>query len=214
MASRSSNMVIAAFTEEQTARLSGITVNKLRYWDRTGFFHPSFAAENRRVAYSRIYSFTDVAALRVLAVLINQYSVPVQHLRKVAERLCSMDNSAWARTELFVLKKRVNFIDPEDGKQREVVSGQYAIGIPLDKVVADTKRDIENLSKRQPDQIGEISRNKYVAGNAAVVAGTRITVDAILAFADEGYSIDQIIKEYPSLSEADIKAAIEYGKAA
>ena len=207
-------MVIAAFTEEQTARLSGISVNKLRYWDRTGFFHPSFAAENRRTAYSRIYSFTDVAALRVLAVLINQYSVPVQHLRKVAERLCAMDNGAWARTELFVLKRRVNFIDPDDGKQREIVSGQYAIGIPLDKVVADTKRDIEKLSKREPAQIGAISRDKYIAGNAPVVAGTRITVEAIKEFAEAGYTIEQIIKEYPSLSKADVIAAIKYGKAA
>ena len=77
--------LIRAFSEDHVERLTGISKGQLRYWDRTGFFVPAFAHGNRRAAFSRVYSFKDVAALRVLNVLRNQYAVPLQHLRKVAE---------------------------------------------------------------------------------------------------------------------------------
>jgi DNA-binding transcriptional MerR regulator len=60
---------IAAFSEEQVERLTGLNTAQLRYWDRMGFFQPSYAGENRRIAYSRIYSFKDVVGLRTLGLL-------------------------------------------------------------------------------------------------------------------------------------------------
>ena len=212
MSSADPKTVVSAFTEDQASRLTGVSVHQLRYWDRTKLFVPEFADENRRVAYSRIYSFQDIASLRVLNVLTKQYSISVQHLREVAKKLCSMDNSAWVRTVLYVLKKRVNFIDPEDGKQKEVVSGQYALGIPLEQVVSDTKRDIAALSKRDPSKEGNVEQNRFIASNAPVVAGTRIPVAAIQSFANAGYTVEQIMKEYPSLTKADIQSAISFKK--
>jgi len=210
MNSQPANQVVSAFTEDQASRLTGISVHQLRYWDRTQLFSPQFAAKDRRSPYSRVYSFQDIAALRVLNVLTSQYSVSVQHLREVSKKLCSMDNGAWARTTLYVLKRKVNFVDPQDGKQKEVVSGQYAIGIPLEKVVSDTKRDVEKISAREPAKIGKIEQSRFVASNAPVIAGTRIPVKAIKSFADAGYSVEQIINEYPSLSAEDIVAAISF----
>jgi len=204
------NPVISAFTEDQASRLTGVSVHQLRYWDRTGLFCPQFAEENRKAAFSRVYSFQDIAALRVLHVLTNEHSVSVQHLREVAGKLCKMDNSAWARTTLYVLKGRVNFDDPEDGRQREIVSGQYSIGIPLEKVMSDTQRDIKSLSKRNEDQVGKIMRNRNISHNAPVISGTRIPVRAIKNFYDDGYSVQQSIEEYPSLSTADVEAALQF----
>ncbi|WP_284178926.1 DUF433 domain-containing protein [Rhabdaerophilum sp. SD176] len=210
MTIQSEKQVVSAFTEDQASRLSGISVHQLRYWDRTGLFSPQFADENRRAAYSRVYSFQDITALRVLNVLTKQYSVSVQHLREVAEKLCALDNSAWSRVTLYVLNRRVNFDDPEDGRQREVVSGQYSIGIPLEKVVSDTRRDIKDLSERDAKQIGKIQRSRNVSHNAPVISGTRIPVRAIKNFHEDGYTIEQILAEYPSLSAADVKAAIDF----
>ena len=104
--------VIAAFSEEQVQRLTGLTASQLRYWDRTGFFVPSQAEENRRVAYSRIYSFKDLVALRVIYVLRNQYRVPLQHLRKVAEKLHHLADDKWLATTLYVLNRKVVFEEP------------------------------------------------------------------------------------------------------
>ena len=54
------NNAIAAFSEEHATRLTGVTKSQLRYWDRTNFFVPSYAEENRRVVFSRVYSFKDI----------------------------------------------------------------------------------------------------------------------------------------------------------
>src|SRR5262245_51687317 len=101
--------VIQAFSEEHVERLTGLTVHQLRHWDRTGFFTPSFAEENRNAAFSRIYSFRDVASLRVLAILRKQ-DVSLQHLRKVSTKLSHLGDERWIKTTLYVLKKRVVFI--------------------------------------------------------------------------------------------------------
>ena len=203
-------MIILAFTEEQVERLTGISKRQLRYWDKTDFFTPAFVSENRRVAYSRIYSFTDVASLRVLNVLRNQYRVPLQHLRAVAKELPQMSTDKWTTTELFVLNRRVVFAEPGTNKYREIVSKQYVIGIALNVVLSDTERDIEDLNRRDESTIGKVTRSRNICHNSWVIAGTRIPVVAIKRFAEEGYTIGQIREEYPTLTEADIRSAIQH----
>lgn len=210
MARSDSNVVISAFSEDQVEHLTGVSKQQLRYWDRTDFFKPALASGSRRASYSRIYSFKDVTSLRVLHVLRNQYGVPLQHLRKVAVDLSDLSDAKWTATTLFVLKKRVVFVEPGTDKYREIVSKQYVIGIPLNVVVTDTKRDVERLLARDDDQIGKIKRARNVSHNALVIAGTRIPVATIKRFAEDGFSIEEIRQEYPTLTEADIQAAIDY----
>ena len=203
-------MIISAFSEEQVERLTGISKRQLRYWDRTDFFTPAFASENRRVAYSRIYSFTDVASLRVLNILRNQYCVALQHLRQVAKDLPQMSTSKWTKTELFVLNRRVVFVEPGTNKYREIVGNQYVIGIVLSAVVNDTRRDVGALNLRGKDEIGKVTRSRNVCHNAWVIAGTRVPIAAIKSFAAKGYTVSQIHDEYPTLTEADIRSAIKH----
>lgn len=200
--------VITAFSDEQVERLTGVTKQQLRYWDRTGFFQPTFASEDRSVAYSRIYSFKDVASLRVLNVLRNQHNVPLQHLRKVAGELSHLSDAKWTTTTLFVLNKKVIFVERDTDQYREIVSKQYVIDMPLSVVVADVRREIETLSRSR--ETGKIERAKFVSHNALVIAGTRIPVATIKQFAEDGYSVEQILKEYPTLTEDDVKAALKH----
>ena len=202
--------VVQAFSEEHVERLTGLSVHQLRHWDRTGFFVPSFAAEDRREALSRIYSFKDLVSLRVLSVLRNQFGVSLQHLRQVSEKLSHLADDKWTTTTLYVLKKRVVFVDPETQAPREIVSGQYAIGIVLEAVISNTKRDVERFRQRPEEKFGRIERHRQTAQNAAVIAGTRIPVGAIKRFNEAGYSAKQIIEQYPDLTEADIEAALTY----
>jgi DNA-binding transcriptional MerR regulator len=202
--------IVSAFTEDQVERLTGITKRQLGHWDRTGFFKPAFGAESRRVAFARIYSFKDVVALRVLSSLRNQFGVSLQHLRQVSEKLSHLDDERWTKTTLYVLKKRVVFSDPETGQPREIVSGQYALGIPLQAVASQTREDVERLYQRRDEQLGKITQNRLVSHNAPVVAGTRIPTVAIKRFRDAGYSVAQIIGEYPDLTEQDVLAALAH----
>jgi DNA-binding transcriptional MerR regulator len=200
--------IIAAFSEEQVERLTGLTKAQLRYWDETGFFAPKFADENRRRAYSRLYSFRDIIALRTIGVLRNEHKVPLQHLRKVAKKLSHLADELWTKTTLYVLNKKVIFREPGSDRPREVVSGQYVIGILLKTIVSDTKKQIEQMHQRDNSKIGQIERSRFVSRNAWVVGGTRIPTAAIRRFKEAGYSDTQILKEYPGLTSRDIAAAL------
>lgn len=201
--------VIQAFSEEHVSRLTGLTVRQLRHWDSSGFFTPSFAEENRKAAFSRVYSFLDIASLRVLGTLRKQ-EVSLQHLRQVSEKLSHLGAERWTKTTLYVLKKRVVFVEPETEQPREVVSGQYTFSLRLMDVVDDVQKDIDALRRRDDAMIGKIERNRWVAHNAYVIAGTRIPVSAIKDFHEAGYDVQKIQREYPDLTPKDIEAALAH----
>ncbi len=72
--------VLHAFTAGQVARLTGLSDRQLAYWNRTGFFVPWHAAEDRRSSYSCLYSFKDVVGLRTLSILKGRHGVSLPHL--------------------------------------------------------------------------------------------------------------------------------------
>ena len=204
------DIILRAFSEDTVKRLTGLTTSQLRYWDRTGFFAPEFADDNRRLAYSRLYSFRDIVALRTLSVLRNQFSVPLQHLRKVAQKLSHLGYDLWTNTTLYVLNKKVIFHEPGTDLPQEVVSGQYVIGLLLKTIISDTTKDVEKMHRRDPAKIGQIERSRYINRNAWVVGGTRIPIAAIRHFKDAGYTDEQVIAEYPDLTLKDIQAALHH----
>lgn len=73
---------------------------------------------------------------------------------------------------------------------------------------------VKAIRGRNAETIGKITRSRGVASNKPVIAGTRIPVKSIQGFARAGYSIDEILEQYPVLTEEDIRAALAYGKAA
>lgn len=202
--------IISAFTADQVVKLTGLTNCQLAYWDTLGFFRPQYAADDRRSPNSRIYSFKDVVGLRTLGVLKKKYKCSLPHLREVAKHLSEYSATPWADLTLYVLKKRVYFNEPETGRPRGVVDGQYAL-LPISSIMDDVRKEAELLRQRTPDQIGKIEKHRYVSHQSEVIAGTRIRVSTIVHFLEAGYSIDRILKEYPSLTEADVIAAKRHG---
>lgn len=202
------------FSEQTTSRLTGVSVRQLRYWDSDGFFSPSFGYEDRSRPYSRLYSFRDLVALKVLNGLRNEVRVPLSHLREVKEKLSSLGEKLWGETVLYVHNKHVVFVNPETDSFEEVVSGQGVLQIPLLVASSNMREAIRLLNQRKPEMIGKFEKKRNIADNQLVIAGTRIPVENIKAFAAQGYSIDQIKLEYPTLTEEDIRAAIDYDAAA
>jgi uncharacterized protein (DUF433 family) len=79
---------------------------------------------------------------------------------------------------------------------------------------SNMREAIRLLNQRKPETIGKFEKKRNIADNQLVIAGTRIPVENIKAFAAQGYSVDQIKLEYPTLKEEDIRAAIDYDAAA
>jgi uncharacterized protein (DUF433 family) len=214
MASPDSNVVISAFTEEQVERLTGITRRQLRWWDAQEFFVPAIAHEDRSKPYSRLYAFGDLVALKVLNALRNECKVPLKELKRVKETLSHMGEAVWTKTTLYVHDKKVAFVNPETGVTEEIVSGQGVLQIALQVVVSNMRKAVDDMRERGPEIVGQITKRRGLLNSMPVVAGTRIPIRSIKAFANSGYSEEDILKEYPTLKVEDVRAAIKYPSAA
>jgi uncharacterized protein (DUF433 family) len=58
-----------------------------------------------------------------------------------------------------------------------------------------------------------IERNPRVAGGDAVIKGTRVPLRTVLASLAEGATMDEILKDFPTLAEQDVRAAIAFAAA-
>lgn len=212
MEKRNDSAVIAAFTTEQAAVLTGVTTAQLRSWDRSEFFCPSVrVAETGR--YSQLYSFRDLLALKVLHQLRNETRVSMDHLREVKRDLSHLGEEMWTKSTLYLLGKRV-VIERDDLTRIEAGSGQEVLQIPLRVIVGGMRERIAGLNQRTEEEVGRVARKRGVVQNQAVIAGTRIPVTAIQEYLDAGYEVDKILEEYPRLTQEDVEAARNFDDSA
>lgn len=203
-----SENVLALFTIDQASRLTGVTRRQLASWARDGFFKPT-VSDGESGAYTSLYSFKDLLSLKVLNQLRNDTHVGMEHLREVKADLAHLGDDLWVKSTLYLLGKHV-VIQRDDETRHQAGSGQEVLQIPLKIVVGGMRERIREMNKRGSDEIGHIERTRGIVGNRPVIAGTRVPVSAIKEFSDAGYSVDQIMQEYPSLERADVEAAIAF----
>ncbi len=56
-------------------------------------------------------------------------------------------------------------------------------------------------------------RDPHICGGQTVVKGTRVTLRTILASLAEGATVEEILEDFPTLSEKDVRAAIAFAAA-
>ncbi len=197
-----------AFTVEQVRALTGLSAHQLSYWVETEFFQPDLSHGGT----ARLFTFRDVVGLRAIAILRNEQGIPLQELRKVGEWLLKYHHKPWSGLRLFVSGRRVYVSDPDTGARLGARDPEqaYLPTVDLLKIANDTGERVEVLRRRRQEQYGKIERKRDVARNAPRLSGTRIPTSAIWAFHLAHFSADQIVREYPTLTEADVRAAIEY----
>ena len=205
------NAVISALTEDHVSRITGLSKGQLRAWDRRGFFVPQFAYDDRSSAYSRIYSFKDVVGLRTIAILRYKYHLSLSKLESVARELETRGFAHWADTKLHVVKKAVHFQAPGTEDVESLHDRQLAM-LPVIDVINDVREKVARLKQRDLSSVGKVERHKFVARNSWVISGTRIPTATIRRYADAGFSVEQILREYPTLTADDVKAALDHEK--
>jgi uncharacterized protein (DUF433 family) len=62
----------------------------------------------------------------------------------------------------------------------------------------------------EKEVFGRISSDPDILHGKPCIQGTRIPVYLIVSLVAEGESVENIIKDYPSLTPEDIKAALRY----
>jgi uncharacterized protein (DUF433 family) len=199
------------FSQDQAARLAGLTARQLGYWDRTDVYSPSHTVEGRGRPYARLHSFRDIVALRTLAQLRRRVSL--QALRQIGSWLRARFTEPWSRLRFYVAGGRVYFDDPASGLRVGTrPAGQSALRFEFDmeRIAADVAGEVRRLRERQPSDVGRVERYRNVVQSAPVIAGTRIPTAMIWSFHEAGYDTAAIQREYPHLTEVDIRAAIDH----
>lgn len=80
----------------------------------------------------------------------------------------------------------------------------------LTRVEHEVRAELKRLRERGAEQIGRIDRNRYIADNQYTLAGTRIPTEAIWEFHEDGYPVDEILRQSPQLTVEDVRAAVDF----
>ena len=63
------------------------------------------------------------------------------------------------------------------------------------------------------EYLDRITRDPKICGGEPVIRGTRVTLRTILASLAEGDSQDDLLKDFPTVTEADVRAVIAFAAA-
>jgi uncharacterized protein (DUF433 family) len=202
---------LVVFTAAQVMQLTGLSRRQLAYWDKAGFYSPEYALVVPRGPYGRIYRFRDVVGLRALSSLRNEYHIPYRVLRKVGEWLKKHEGDPWSSVRFIVIGRDVSFEDPNSGGRLRSRLPPLAVPpIELQAIEDEMRARALQLRDRAPDEIGKITRHRYVVSNAWVLGGTRVPTEAIWRFYAAGCEPEVILAAYPSLTRIDVSMAISF----
>jgi uncharacterized protein (DUF433 family) len=63
------------------------------------------------------------------------------------------------------------------------------------------------------DYLDRITRDPEICGGEPVIRGTRVTLRTVLASLAEGDNQDALLKDFPTLTEDDVRAVIAFAAA-
>jgi uncharacterized protein (DUF433 family) len=196
------NELIAAFTPEQAEQITGVSRKRLSEWYRKGLLTPRYV-DDGWLGVKYLYSFRDLVTLRTLLVLRETYNIPLEQLREVNEFFQQHSNDPWAALTLYVFGREVLFDEPTlRVRLAAAQSGQEAIPFPIAPVIDWARENIHPFVERTPDEIGYLVRR----GRRLYIAGTRIPADAVWDYLDNGYTEEDVLRSYSTLTLEDVQA--------
>jgi uncharacterized protein (DUF433 family) len=155
----------------------------------------------------RLYSFSDVLALLVVRELLNQ-KLTTPQINRVIKFLQDEGHERPLSTFKFaVLGNEIFFQYPDGLWQGSKRASQIVIHQVLDlrPLREEIYQSIEN--PRSADAQGKLERRRKVQGSKRVFEDTRVPVDAVIRYINNGTPESTILKVFPSLSKADIRLA-------
>lgn len=200
-----------AYTTERAAALSGVPESTVHYWARKGHLLPAVSEG------PRLYSFSDLLALRVLYWLrqpkhAHDREIPPSSMPKIQRALQQIHHLG------------LDWI--EDGRSTLGVTldGEVAInapGLPPQRAhgqlflanVIDVLAPFEGLAGaggpdlRRPRPLLRILPRKI--SGAPHIEGTRLPTESVHALAKRGYSIGEIVSIYPFASAEAVSNSID-----
>jgi uncharacterized protein (DUF433 family) len=197
---------------DRAAALAGISRRQLVYWDLRGLVGPGIARRLSVRGNVQLYTFTDLVCLCVLAQIRRRFSL--QRMRKVVAHLRAKGYDEPLNELRFALLGRheIYFQHPDGTWEGDLKSDQIVIHevIQLDPIRAR----IRQATRRTADDFGKVEKRRGRRASKEVFAGTRLPVQTVVSWLQNGFTTEQVIEAYPDLTPADVQVARAYVAAA
>jgi DNA-binding transcriptional MerR regulator len=138
------------FRAPEARRIAGITYRQLDYWTRTGLVTPS-VRDAHGSGSQRLYSFQDLATLRVIKNLLDT-GLTLQRVRRAVTHLRSMDRPPHGVTLMSDGKGVYEAHSPEAIVDL-LKNGQGVFAISLDRVWTDVEQSIDKAARRRAPRV-------------------------------------------------------------
>jgi DNA-binding transcriptional MerR regulator len=199
------DLTVRAFTSEKVRKLTGLSARQLQYWDEQRFLSPSLSGTAGR-GRRRLYDFRDLVSLRVAADL-RKDGISLQLIRGTVEHLRDLNYEEPLRELRFWVIDGLMYFKEADTVREARRPAQTIVegSVPLGEIMKDLQRQIVTLDQRK---VGELERRRGALGSKLLISGTRIPVASVQRLAEDGAGEREILRLYPDLSAADVRAAL------
>jgi uncharacterized protein (DUF433 family) len=145
-----------------------------------------------------VLSFADLVALGLVDKLVRLERRPLRDVAPIARTVAATDPARLASLVVRPSDDGAGFVLAE----RPDESGR---GLCLSALVEELATRAAAKRTRSSDDIGRVTSSKGILGGKPVLAGTRVPVTAVAAFLEDGHAITDILREFPSLTRADVE---------
>lgn len=163
-------------------------------------------------ASARLYSFTDVVALRTFVYLRSQ-AVPLQRVRKAVTALRALGaTDHLSRYTLVASGGDVVWqVSSEDAVDLTGKSGQHVIAAMVDILGAFRNMQYQGVVPLYRPTPG-VSVDPDVIGGYPVIEGTRVPYDVVAGLLDDGLPPENVRAFYPSVEAEAARGAVAFAR--
>jgi DNA-binding transcriptional MerR regulator len=187
---------------KRAAEIIGVSRTRLINWGREGILRPR-ASIDIGVQHRWLYSVDELAAGRIIR-RVEEAGVDIRHLTWLVAQYRTTTHQNPLLSYVWAVDAAAHCVylseDGEDWMDGTKVR-QYVMPevIDLEQIRAEVRREVH----RRLGRPGRIVRNRR---GKQVFEGTRVPVDGVMAWLEDGATTDRILAAYPSIEEADIDA--------
>jgi len=131
-------------------RIVGISYRQLDYWTRTGLVRPSIR-DARGSGTQRLYSFRDLALLRIIKKLLDT-GVSLQQVRKAIGTLRALKEPE-VGTTIVSDGSRIYAVESPEAVVDLLAKGQGVFALAIDKVWTDLEGTIAKGARRRGREV-------------------------------------------------------------
>ncbi|HEY5987371.1 MAG TPA: DUF433 domain-containing protein [Streptosporangiaceae bacterium] len=202
----SATQELLAFPDTRAAKLAGVSLRRLRYWEERRLVVPSIKRQICARNTIRLYGYQDLLSLLVVSTLRTEREMSLQRIRRVVQHLQDRDYTAPLRELKFATYGREIYFQHPDGSWEGDLRPDQIV---LEKILRlePLRLRIDRAARRPEASKGRVERHRGVHASAPVFAGTRIRVSTVQDYLRKGFDTAAILEAFPDLDSADVDEA-------